>query len=95
MKNHHQEYRKFPSRSRIDAALDKMRMTPEALGSRFRKVPEVGRFGCPGSGLVRRTTCWDPKVIGSVGETTPIHPLKFSIDPDKWWLEDDPFLWGR
>ena len=21
-------------------------------------------------------------------------PLKFNIAPEKWWLEDDPFLWG-
>jgi len=24
-----------------------------------------------------------------------VTPPKFNIDPEKWWLEDDPFLLGR
>ena len=24
-----------------------------------------------------------------------IYPPKFNIDPETWWLEDDPFLLGR
>ena len=39
-------------------------------------------------------TCQQTKTFHSTTEVLGIPP-KFKIDPEKWWLEDDPFLLGR
>ena len=31
---------------------------------------------------------------GLLTKSSPATPPKFNIAPEKWWLEDDPFLLG-
>ena len=35
---------------------------------------------------------WETRVSPLIQSTPPKFKLKFNIDPEKWWLEDDPFL---